>query len=319
MSAVMDEKATDTAEFYILDELVHRFYEEEPRAEVHVNFGAASHPGCIRSNNEDNFLVTRRSRRRDLVLTSLDRTALESPEQVAYVMAVADGMGGHSFGELASELALRTGWNLGAGEVKWPLKLNERETEELKEKARVTFQLIDRALHAKALKNPELAGMGTTLTICYTTGPALFVLHAGDSRAYLIRSGLLRRLTRDHTLAQDLIDSGDVAPGSREARKTRHVLTNCLGGPYLSVDVDVEYYRLRDGDRVLVCSDGLTDVLDDSALTHLLRDHDDPQAACDALVQAALDGGGPDNVTAVIGDYRFPPAEETIDLPGPLN
>src|SRR5262249_25935949 len=120
----------DTAEYVTLDDLVGRFYEVEPRARVVAEFGARSHPGEVRESNEDSYLVVRRRRERDVLLSSVPVELLAQPEQAAYSLAVADGMGGHAFGELASLLALRTAWELGEGEVKWPLKVNDREAAE---------------------------------------------------------------------------------------------------------------------------------------------------------------------------------------------
>jgi protein phosphatase len=306
MASSLDQAPQDTGEYVTLDDLVGRFYEVEPRAQVEAEFGARSHPGMVRELNEDSYLVVRRRRVRDVVLTSLPVELLPQPEQVAYSMAVADGMGGHAFGEIASFLALRTAWDMGGGEVKWPVKVNEREAAELEEKAAVLFRQINRALRVVAAETPALAGMGTTLTVCYVIGPELFVVHAGDSRAYLHRGGALRRLTRDHTLAQVLVDAGLATPGSPEERRRRHVLTSCLGGPGLDVEVDFDRHRLEDGDRVLLCTDGLYDLVDDREIADLLERHSAPDDTCRLLVDLALERGGKDNVTAVIGRFGFP-------------
>ena len=117
----------DTDEYIGFDELACRFYEMEPRQRVEVEFGAATHAGKVRENNEDNYIVVRRRRERDLLMTSLPVELLPQTAQVAYTLAIADGMGGHAFGDLASYLALRTGWDLGEGEVKWAVKVNEHE------------------------------------------------------------------------------------------------------------------------------------------------------------------------------------------------
>jgi protein phosphatase len=306
MQSISDRDDAGTAEFLAFDELVCRFYESEPRTTTTVEFGALTHVGKVREVNEDHYLVVRRRRLRELVMTSLPVELLERPEQVAYTLAVADGMGGHAFGEIASFLALKTGWELGDAEVKWALKMNERESADLKEKAVVFFRLIDRRLHDAAREQPRLAGMGTTLTLCYTTGPELFVMHAGDSLAYLFRAGTLRRLTRDHTVAQLLIDAGAAAPGSPEERKRRHMLTNFLGGPTVSVEVDVDHHHLEDGDLLLLCTDGLHGQVEDREIAAILDGHPAPDDACRALVDRALDRGGKDNITVVLARFSFP-------------
>jgi protein phosphatase len=189
--------------------------------------------------------------------------------------------------------------------------MNRSESAELKLKAEVLFGLLDRALQSTAKANPELLGMGTTLTVCYTTGPELFVLHAGDSRAYLYHGGALRRLTRDHTLAQEMIDAGIADQQYFAGMYERKVLTNCLGKG--SVNVDVEQHRLADGDRLLLCTDGLTDLVSEEEIAALLDAHPPPEDACRALVGRALDRGGHDNVTVVLASYTIPEAADTAD------
>jgi protein phosphatase len=310
MQTRTEQDTTDTVEHIGFDDLVGRFLEKEPTTRTLAEFAARTHPGTVRDVNEDHYLVVRRSRQREVLLTSLPVELLPHSEQAAYSLAVADGMGGHAFGELASFLALRTGWDLGGGEVKWPVKMNDRESTELMEKATVFFSLIDRTLHVAAQEQPRLMGMGTTLTVGYVIGPNLFVIHAGDSRAYLFRDSQLRRLTRDHTLAQVMIDAGFVEPGSAGARRGRHILTNCLGGPNLSVEVDVDCHQLLSGDRVLLCTDGLTDHLEDEEILALLQRHADLDDACRALIELALERGGKDNVTVVLASFAFPGPEE---------
>jgi protein phosphatase len=184
--------------------------------------------------------------------------------------------------------------------------MNPDESQELVRKAHVFFGLLNRALNEAIAENRRLAGMGTTLTICYTTGPELFVLHAGDSRAYLHRGGTLKRLTRDHTVSQELIDAGLAEPGSRQARATRHVLTNYLGGPSDELNVDVIQRRLADGDRLLLCTDGLTDLVPDAEIAQVLNAHPRPDDACSTLVDLALQRGGRDNVTVIVANYSIP-------------
>ena len=113
-------------------------------------------------------------------------------------------------------------------------------------------------------------------------------------------------MTRDHTLAQERIDAGKIEPDSPEALRVRHILTNSLGAGWESIEVDVGHHRLEDGDRLLLCTDGLTDLVADDEVARILGEHADPNAACRALVDLALDRGGGDNVTAVVGRYEFP-------------
>ena len=313
MESIPDPEEPDTKVSAAFEELVARFFEDEPRAAVRVEFGALSHPGLVRDVNEDHYLVVRRRRLRDVLLSNLPVELLDQAEQEAYALAVADGLGGHAFGELASFLALWAAWDLGSEEIKWAVKMNRREADELKQKAAVLFGLVDRTLLSAALAQPRLSGMGTTLTACYTAGPELFVLHAGDSRAYLYRGGALRRLTRDHTHAQAMIDAGLVEPESYAAMRRRHVLTNYVGGGRAAVDV--EHHRLADGDRLLLCTDGLTDLVSEVEIAALLESHPRPDDACRVLVDRALACGGQDNITVVLACYTIPEVANAADRP----
>ena len=155
-------------------------------------------------------------------------------------------------------------------------------------------------------RDAELRGMGTTLTAARSFGRDLLITHVGDSRAYLLRAGRLHRLTRDHTYAQLLVDTGLLAPGDVAGSRHRHVLTNALGGSCEDVQVDTDRLQLEDGDRLLLCSDGLTDLVDDGTITDILREATRSNDACERLVQRALENGGRDNVTVIVAAYRLP-------------
>jgi len=131
------------------------------------------------------------------------------------------------------------------------------------------------------------------------------IIHVGDSRAYLLRAGRLHRLTRDHTYAQMLVDCGQIEACDVASSGARHVLTNALGS-HEEVEVDVDALRLETGDRLLLCSDGLTDQVDDDAIAETLNATPGSSEACDRLVKMALDRGGRDNVTVIVASYTFP-------------
>ena len=304
MNAQGGRDVADTEEYSGLLQGRSRFYEAEPWDRMQVEVAGLSHPGLVRPNNEDHHVVVKRYRGRQVLASSVYDESLASSEDHAYVFAVADGMGGCQFGEIASSLAVRTGWELGGSEIKWAVKMNDREAEELREKAGVFFRLIEEALRSEVRENPELKGMGTTLTLCYSTGTELFVAHAGDSRAYLSNQGALKRLTRDHNLGQTLIDREGLEPDSPRVRRVRHVLTNWLGGADREVEVDFHRYQLADGDRLLLCTDGLNDMVSDAEIARLLEEHPAPADACRGLVDRALRNGGRDNVTAVVANFK---------------
>ena len=148
--------------------------------------------------------------------------------------------------------------------------------------------------------------MGTTLTAARSLGRDLQITHVGDSRAYLFRAGLLHRLTRDHTYAQLLVDLGRLPSIDQADPRHRHILTNALGGSDRDVNVDIDLMKLEDGDRVLLCSDGLTEMVDDKTIAGLLADAPGSRQACDVLVQRALDNGGRDNITVIVAGYQLP-------------
>jgi protein phosphatase len=270
---------------------------------ANVTFGALSHQGNRRSNNEDHYIVVQRRRSRSVLLTNLPGPITDFAEDQVYLLAVADGMGGAAFGELASNMALRTAFDLGHSATKWIFKVNQKEIEELKGQIETILRLVHRTLLEHGQTDPSVVGMGTTLTGAYTIGMDALIAHVGDSRAYLFHDGTVERLTRDHTLAQEMLDTGGPPPNP----SLRHVLTNCIGGTGQDLRVDFHHYHFEDGDRLLLCTDGLSDMVNDDEIARILTSHQDPQQACAALVNLALANGGRDNVTVVLADFALVP------------
>ena len=215
------------------------------------------------------------------------------------------GWGAWRAGKRASILAIQTGIKLVLDAPKWALRMDEHEARQLVDRMRGYFMQVDAALIRETLRNPSLAGMGTTLTVAYSVGSQAFVVHAGDSRVYLMRDGKLRQLTRDHTLAQSLADAGKIPADSVSAHSARHVLVNFAGGPRRGIEPDVATIDLEDGDRLLLCTDGLTGMVTDSEIATVLNAHEDPRIAAHALIARALSQGGRDNVTALIARYQI--------------
>lgn len=210
------------------------------------------------------------------------------------VFVVADGLGGHAYGEVASDLAVR-----GFAELDGDVLPSDPATAQswLVEGVRYANQEVV----ANAQAHPERAGMGTTLTATAVVGGKLVVAHVGDSRAYLLRVGEgLRRLTVDHTPPGEAAAQGLMSLEDADSHPDSHVLTRVVGGAYEATAATPEPVTLAPGDRVLVCSDGLTAVVDDERLAELLASDDDPSRLCGQLVDAARAGGGPDNITVVV-------------------
>ena len=193
-------QAADTAEFLAVEDVLAKHFGPSPPP-VQVQFGALSHPGLVRTNNEDHFMIIERRRTRKVLASNLPPGLLQSADDIGYILAVADGIGGSAFGELASMVALRSGWDQAPGAIKWTWVINDREIQDLKERVELVFRGMDQALRERTQMEPATAGMGTTLTAAYTVGPEAFIAHVGDSRAYRYHGGKLLRLTRDHTLA----------------------------------------------------------------------------------------------------------------------
>ena len=299
----------DTAELPAessLEELASRYF-GTTTAPVRASFGALSHLGKVRTRNEDHYSVVRRFRSREVMLTNLPPETYPPQHDEAFALAVADGVSGAAFGELASSLALRTGWELTGTAFKWPFKVDESESLEVMESIRVFIRLIHRRLQAEAGADSPLSGMGTTLTGALTVGWDAFVAHVGDSRAYLFRGDRLHRLTRDHTFAEHLVATGVVSSINDEAAADfRSTLINCLGGRFEDVEVDVCHVPHHDGDQLLLRSDGLSDMVRDDEISSILAQPRSAQDTCQALIDAALQHGGKDNVTVVLGQYQRP-------------
>jgi protein phosphatase len=279
---------------------------------VKIDVSALSDRGLLRENNEDQFCVTKLSRVHETLLSSLPPGDVpERAEEVNYVMVVADGMGGHAAGELASRLAISALVGLALELPYWIIKLDSEEvSKEVERRARAIVQEVGEIVFKRGREDASLHGMGSTLTAARSLGRDLLVVHVGDSRAYLFRDDCLHRLTKDHTYAQMLVDSGKLEPCDVASSGIRHMLTNALGGSTGHVDVDVDFLRLEHGDRVLLCSDGLCDLVDDETISRTLAGFASSKDACAKLVGLALERGGRDNVTVIVAGYSFPDASE---------
>jgi protein phosphatase len=272
---------------------------------VAVSFGGLTHPGQVRDRNEDHFLIARLAKSMEITATSLPHDG-QSPfsEEEGYLIVVADGMGGAAAGERASALAVESIESFVQNTLKWFLHLGSREERVLYDELRESLQRADRTLFERAHSNPALHGMGTTLTMAYSVADDLYIVHAGDSRAYLLRDGELGQITSDHTVVQALVDAGMISADEARHHHRRHVVTNVVGGPREGVYAEIHKIQVHDGDVLLFCTDGLNDPVPDDRIAEILAGQADPQEAARSLLQLALDGGGPDNITTVIARYR---------------
>ena len=273
-----------------------------------VDAAGLSHRGAVRSDNQDHYLVARIGRSLDTLITSLpDGEVPDRFDETGYVMMVADGMGGAAAGEVASRMAISTLVNIFLDIPDWIMRLDDEGADELMRRAVGYYRQVDQTLAKRVEAEPELSGMGTTMTVVYSVGRDLFVAHAGDSRAYLFRNGRLQQLTRDHTHVQMLVDAGTITHEEAATHRLRHVLTNVLGGSAELTDVDIDRLGLAAHDRLLLCTDGLTEVIGDDEIAEILGRMKSPEVACRSLVDLALARGGPDNVTVVAARFSADP------------
>ena len=276
-----------------------------PPSAVQVDIAGLSHPGKVRPRNEDHFLVVRIGRFLETLETNLSADEVPARfEQCGYGLAVADGMGGHAGGDQASRLAITTFLNLAMSAPNWILNADDPGcAEEIMRRAAERFEHVDRTLAEHADKDPQLRGFGTTMTFALSIGRSLFIAHTGDSRAYLYRGGTLHQLTRDHTLAGELYEAGEITGDQAARHHLRHVLTRNLGGDRGGTP-DLQKVTLEDGDSILFCSDGLSEMVSAAQISAVLAADAPAKTACTTLVDLALEAGGKDNVTVIVARYR---------------
>jgi PPM family protein phosphatase len=249
---------------------------------------ARSAVGLVRNGNEDSALASKN------------------------LIAVADGMGGHAAGEVASSLAVKT--LVQSAQVFTHPDIDEESADDLYLQA---IQEADLSLKSAVEENPALSGMGTTLTSLLLRGSSVALLHIGDSRAYRLRGSAFEQLSVDHTVIQELLNQGAISESDIATHPQRSVLTQVLMGEG-NVEVPLPVIDVKVGDRFLVCSDGLSSVLTEKEIKSLLKGKD-RDAAVAALVDATYINGAPDNVTLVIGDIveeNQPDTFETIGAAG---
>ena len=286
-------------------------YEFPPAsATVQVAFGADSRRGRSRTVNEDHYLVIRLGRHQSTLLTSLpESTVGKRFDEYGYAMVVADGLGGTGTGETASRLALATLLHLVRHFGKWNLRIDHGIAQEIMGRAEMFYRQVDRTLVQDAV-TASIPTLQSTLTAVFGAGRDLFFAHVGHSRAYLFRERQLMRLTRDHTIRGARESTVPLAPlvdVNLVAQDLRHILTNAIGmRGFTGPTIDLERFQLADRDVVLVCTNGLTDVVDEPAIGTALASHDSPHDKCRGLVDLALASGADDDVTALVAEYRIP-------------
>lgn len=237
----------------------------------------ASDPGLVRTNNEDSAHAGER------------------------LLAVADGVGGMPAGELASDILIRVLTPLDDPQVAGGAT-DEAAGELALRALRDAVEEANRQIRAAGEADPATDGMGTTITALLLIGDRFALLHVGDSRAYLWRDCELRQVTKDDTFVQSLVDQGLITAAEARNHPQRSLITRAVQGQHVAPTTRL--LPVQSGDRYLLCSDGLSDVVTDDAIAATLQSYADPQQCVEQLVKLALQGGAPDNVTAVLADVR---------------
>jgi protein phosphatase len=223
-----------------------------------------------------------------------------------HAFLVADGVGGHEAGEVASAVTVEAVEEFLLNTFKRFSDLQAGEAEYALEELKGALLHAEARLFGEMAKHPEWRGMGTTVTLAFAVNWMAFIAHAGDSRCYLLSEGGLHQVTQDHTLTAELVRLGVLAPGGEAGHPCRHVVTNSLGGGAPGAQVELHRLDLRPDDVLLLCSDGLTGMIPDGRIAVILREEPDPQRACERLVAEANLHGGTDNITVVVAHVGGP-------------
>lgn len=257
--------------------------------------------GNVRKCNQDQFLIASLNKQIAVSQSSAPKDTMPSlTESCGQLLVVADGMGGRAAGERASLLAVQNLSEYVLHMMHWHLCEAEMREDPVPCELIHALGFCQDKIHSYAEQHPECQGMGTTLTAAYLAGPHLFVLHAGDSRCYLLRDGQFMQVTVDHTVAQQMVDAGAMSRETATRSPMSHCVWNAVGGNSNAVQPQLAYVRLIPGDALLLCSDGLTNHVTDERLRAILMSGVSSRNGCEQLIRDALDLGGSDNITAIV-------------------
>lgn len=282
----------------------------ELAAPVRVSLFAKTDLGKTRDHNEDCFIVADLSTQETSLAPSV-RDHVVGPK--GSLMMVADGMGGAAAGEVASDMATKVVYEHLT--TKWA-EDEESTPQRFAYRLKEAIELANHKIHGYAKEHPEVKGMGTTTTAVGVLGSHLYLTQVGDSRAYLVRTGIAIQLTKDQSLMQRLVDAGELTEEEAEKSERRNIILQALG-PEPRVRVDLTHQEIRRGDAVLLCSDGLSGQVKKDEIAQVVTESPDLPAACGRLIDLANERGGPDNITVIIARFDGdglpdPTGEETV-------
>lgn len=263
-----------------------------------------SHKGNVRDTNADRFLVGSMIRSFRIESISDELTPPPLPAEGSpggTILLVADGIGASRFGHEAASLTI----NSIVEHFASPLRLERTDVsleDDIVDQFGEMIIASHRRLQDAVKENPEMKGMATTLTLAFILGSRAWIAHVGDSRAYLVRQGAITRLTKDQTVAQMLVDQGVLDEKSAQSSRLAHILASAVGGSEDSGPSVLSYrINLAAGDALLLCTDGLTKHVSEESIAAVVTAAASPTVACSELLRLALEGGGSDNVTVVVG------------------
>jgi PPM family protein phosphatase len=272
---------------------------------VVLETAASSVCGALHSQNTDHYIAIRLGRTQETVLSSLAEFDLPPRfTEYGYAMAVADGLGDRSSGAVASRVVLSTLAHLLIRYGKWNVRVDASKLDEVTDQGEFFYRRANDAILEARRADPLLADMAASITAMYVSGSDLFFAHVGHAKGFLFRDGNLVQLTVDHTLDQDHQDGQDQRRSSRRKHDFAHELTDVLGGQ-AEPRIDIEHFELFNGDRLVLCTNGLTDALNENTIAGVLALRRRPADTCQRLIELARAAHAADDVTVVVADYRL--------------
>ena len=282
------------------------------RSPFRVRSFGLSDRGQERDSNEDCFAIAELARTLQIHQTNLPQSRTSVSDHRGYVFLIADGVGGSQAGEIASGLSVTTIEDFLLNTLKRFSNLQAGEEQGALCALEDALCQADSRIFEETVKHPEWEGMGTTLTMAFAVNWRLFVAHAGDSRCYMYSAGKLRQLTQDHTVIAEMARNGMLSAEKAVGHPWRHFVTNIVGGRKRGVQVELHSLDLHSDDVLLLCSDGLTEMVPEGQIAAVLQQEFDPQRACERLITEANRLGGNDNITVIVA--RISPTESAPDV-----
>ena len=270
-------------------------------------------PGRVRPTNQDHFLIADLNKSMKIQGTSLslDNQARVYGGSQGKLLIVADGMGGEAEGERACTIAVDQVTTYVLNSLSWYFRLEEDSEQDFEDHLKEALQSCQKSIQSVVALHPEMKSMGTTMTMVYIVWPRAFVVHVGDSRCYLLRQNVLEQITVDHTVSEIMAAAGQISREEVRNSPMRHALWNVLGGRSNELSVDVYKLTLEAEDLLLLCTDGLYDMVPADRLDELLKSSENAATICRKLIDLANESGGKDNITVVVSRFLSPGREDS--------